>query len=221
MDWTRPINAYCERLDASYWAEPVNAVTNAAFLIAAFIMWRRVRGLGLPLANVLVAILAVIGVGSFLFHTHATAWASTADVIPIVLFILVYIFTANLHYWGLPIWAALGLTLLFFPYAALAAPVLQAAIPGLGGSAAYGTVAALIVIYGILLMRRHPETGRGLLIGAAILCASITFRALDQPLCDAFPLGTHFMWHILNGTMLGWMIEVYRRHMLAARAARG
>jgi aspartyl-tRNA(Asn)/glutamyl-tRNA(Gln) amidotransferase subunit C len=29
------------------------------------------------------------------------------------------------------------------------------------------------------------------------------------------PLGTHFLWHILNGIMLGWMIEVYRRHMLA------
>jgi hypothetical protein len=30
-----------------------------------------------------------------------------------------------------------------------------------------------------------------------------------------FPLGTHFGWHLLNAVMLGWMIEVYRRHMLA------
>jgi len=24
------------------------------------------------------------------------------------------------------------------------------------------------------------------------------------------------MWHILNATMLGWMIEVYRRHLTRA-----
>ena len=40
-----PIDAYCERTSAVYWAEPVNAVTNAAFLIAAVIMWRRTEGL--------------------------------------------------------------------------------------------------------------------------------------------------------------------------------
>jgi hypothetical protein len=34
-------------------------------------------------------------------------------------------------------------------------------------------------------------------------------------------MGTHFLWHILNGLMLGWMIEVYRRHMLAVPRARG
>jgi hypothetical protein len=32
-------------------------------------------------------------------------------------------------------------------------------------------------------------------------------------------LGTHFLWHILNALMLGWMIEVYRRHRLAAAGA--
>jgi hypothetical protein len=33
-------------------------------------------------------------------------------------------------------------------------------------------------------------------------------------------LGTHFLWHILNGVMLGWMIHVYIRHMLARAAVR-
>jgi hypothetical protein len=37
---------------------------------------------------------------------------------------------------------------------------------------------------------------------------SLTFRAVDGPLCEVLPMGTHFMWHILNGVMLGWMIEV-------------
>jgi len=218
MDWTRYIDGYCERLDPSYWAEPLNAVTNAAFLVAAIVMGRRVQGAGLPLATALVAILAAIGVGSYLFHTHATAWASTADVVPIGLFILTYLYAANRHFWRLPVWQAAGLTALFIPYAAVTAP-LFAQIPGLGSSAGYAPVPLLIAIYAILLRNRAPRTARGLALGASVLVVSLTFRMLDGPLCDVIPFGTHFLWHILNGVMLGWMIEVYRRHMLAGPGA--
>ena len=210
MDWTQQIDSYCERLSPAYWAEPINAVTNAAFLIAAFMMWRRVRGQGAPLACLLVLILACIGVGSYLFHTHAQVWAAMADTMPILLFILVYIFAVNRDVWGLGRWSALGLTLLFFPYAALTVPVFQL-LPGLGSSAGYAPVPLLILIYALLLRHRAPQVARGLAIGAAILILSITFRSLDLPVCGQFPVGTHFMWHILNAIMLGWMIEVYRR----------
>jgi aspartyl-tRNA(Asn)/glutamyl-tRNA(Gln) amidotransferase subunit C len=67
MDWTRAIDGYCERTDPGYWSEPINAITNFAFLIAAVVMWRRVRGQGMPLAMALVVILAAIGVGSYLY----------------------------------------------------------------------------------------------------------------------------------------------------------
>ncbi|MCX7643707.1 MAG: ceramidase [Rhodobacteraceae bacterium] len=216
MDWTRTIDAYCERTDAAYWSEPVNAATNAAFLIAALVMWRRVRGQGMPLAELLVAILALIGIGSFLFHTHATAWAAAADVVPILLFILVYIHAANLHFWHMPVWlAALGAAA-FVPYAMLLAAAFRA-LPFFGISAVYWPVPLLIAAVAAGLARRAPATARGLGIGAAILVVSLTFRSLDGAVCAVFPLGTHFLWHLLNAVMLGWMIEVYRRHRLAER----
>ena len=215
MDWFQEIDGYCERLTPAYWAEPINAVTNAAFLIAAFIMWRRVRGQGMPLAMLLVVILAAIGIGSYLFHTHAQVWAALADVAPILLYILVYIFAINRDVWQMRPLPAAMVTALFIPYAAATLPLFQL-VPGLGGSAAYAPVPLLILIYAFLLRNRTLETARGLAIGAFILIASITFRALDEPLCMQLPLGTHFMWHILNATMLGWMIEVYRRHMIRA-----
>ena len=59
-------------------------------------------------------------------------------------------------------------------------------------------------------------TARGLTIGAGLLVASLAFRTLDAPLCDRLPHGTHFLWHMLNAVMLGWMIEVYCRHRRAA-----
>ncbi|WP_170758563.1 ceramidase domain-containing protein [Ruegeria lacuscaerulensis] len=215
MDWLQEIDGYCERLSPSYWAEPVNAVTNAAFLISAFIMWRRVRGQGMPLAMALVIILAVIGMGSYLFHTHARVWAALADTTPILLFILVYIFAINRDVWVMKPVPALIVTVLFIPYAAVTTPLFQLA-PGLGGSAAYAPVPLLILTYAFLLRHRTPDTARGLAIGAAILIVSITFRAMDEPLCAQVRMGTHFLWHILNAIMLGWMIEVYRTHLVHA-----
>lgn len=214
-----PIDAYCERTSAAYWAEPVNAVTNAAFLIAAYVMWRRTEGL--PLARAMCGVLAAIGVGSYLFHTHANGLTVAMDVGPILIFILLYIFAATRDFLVLSPWWAVGAVLAFFPYAALTVPLFDRVMPFLGSSAGYAPIPVLILGYAAVLWRRSPATARGMALGAAILIVSLTFRTLDAPLCDLVPFGTHFLWHVLNGLMLGWMIEVYRRHMLAkARLAK-
>ncbi len=217
MNWTADLNSYCERLSANYWAEPVNALTNFAFLVAAFVMWRRLSGPDLILARLLTFVLGTIGIGSFLFHTHAQVWAAAADTAPILMFVLLYIYAANRTYWGLSTPVSLGLTAMFFPYAAATIPLFQK-IPGIGSSAVYWPVPALIAIYAVLLRSRLPSVALGLGLGAGVLSASLVFRSLDEPLCSALSVGTHYMWHLLNALMLGWMIEVYRRHVTAARS---
>ena len=210
MDWTRAIDAYCERTDPSYWSEPVNAVTNLAFIVSAIVMWRRcAERTG---GRVLAAILFAIGVGSWLFHTHATPWAAMADTMPILLFTLVYIFLANRDFWGWPVWGAGLGALAYIPYTAVLTPVFEA-LPFSTISSFYWPLPVLIFAYAALLRRRAPELARNLAIGAGILCVSLTARSLDEPLCAAIPLGTHFLWHILNAVMLGWMIETWRRHV--------
>ncbi|WP_299895035.1 ceramidase domain-containing protein [uncultured Ruegeria sp.] len=216
MDWIREIDGYCERLSADYWAEPINAITNAAFLIAAWIMWRRVRDQDMPLAKGLVVILAMIGIGSYLFHTHARVWAALADVVPILLFILVYIYAVNRDICRMSSGLAFVGMILFLPYAAAVAPLFQR-VPGIGGSAAYAPVPLLILIYAFLLRGNDPNLARGMTLGALILILSITFRALDLQICKQWPMGTHFMWHVLNAIMLGWMIEVYRTALIRGR----
>jgi hypothetical protein len=79
----------------------------------------------------------------------------------------------------------------------------------------------LILLYALLLRRRAPATARGLVLGAALLVLSLTFRTLDGPLCGVLPVGTHFLWHILNAGMLGWMIEVWLRHRGGPTHGRG
>ncbi len=101
----------------------------------------------------------------------------------------------------------------FIPYAAVTVP-LFAQVPGLGSSASYAPVPVLILAYAVLLRNPLPQVAQGLAIGAGLLTLSLTFRTLDQASCAVLPIGTHFMWHILNATMLAWMIEVWRRHRI-------
>lgn len=211
MDWFAPVDAYCERTGPDYWSEPVNALTNLAFLLAAVVIWRRLQGPGLAMGRVMAAVLFVIGIGSWLFHTHANPLTGLMDVVPIVAFILLYVFAATRDYFGVrPLVAAL-VTAGFIPYAALTIPLFDQ-VPGLGSSASYAPVPLLIGLYALLLRRRLPQVARGLAIGAGLLILSLTFRTLDQASCALLPVGTHFLWHILNAIMLAWMIEVWRRH---------
>lgn len=214
MDWTRAIDAYCERTDAGYWSEPVNALTNIAFLLAAALMWQRTRREG----RVLAGILAVIGVGSWLFHTHAVAWAALLDTVPILVFTIFYMYLANRDFWRLPPWLSAVGAAAFIPYTAVATTVFEN-LPFYRISSFYWPLPLLILAYAVLLFRRDPVLARNLAIGAAILCVSLTARSLDQALCTQFPTGTHWLWHILNALMLGWMIETWRRHGEAAHSS--
>lgn len=212
MDWFASIDAYCERLGPAYWAEPVNALTNIAFVLAAAVVWRQARGLG----RAMCVLLGVIGVGSWLFHTHANRLTAMMDTTPILAFILLYVFAASRDLLGMRPWGA-GLAVVgFFPFSALLVPVFQGL--GMGSSAGYAPVPVLILIYAALLWRRAPSTAKGLAVGAGILCLSLAARMADMPICGRFPLGTHFLWHILNAVMLGWMIMVHGRADRPAQA---
>ena len=212
MYLSQSIDIYCERLDVGIWAEPINAVTNFAFILAAIIMWIRCKNL--VEGRVLAFLLFSIGCGSFLFHTFAQTWAAILDVTPILIFILTYIYAANRRFL---VWSKrMSITgvILFLPYQFLVVSILSS-IQFLGSSAQYVPVAILIFFYSALLHKSKSNLSRELFVGATILSLSIFARTIDEPLCSIVSVGTHFIWHILNAIMLGWMIEVLRRHMLA------
>ncbi|MGH1452007.1 MAG: hypothetical protein ACRBBV_02460 [Paracoccaceae bacterium] len=214
MDLTQQVDGYCERLSPGLWAEPLNAVTNLAFILVGLWMWW--RSAGVPAARGLSVILLLIGLGSGVFHTYATQWAGLADVLPILGFILFYIYLMHRDVWRHGIMKSSAFAVGFIPFAAATTPVFTL-IPGIGSSAGYMPVPLLIALHAWLL--RPAPIARGLAVGAGLLVMSICFRALDLPLCGVLPIGTHFIWHLLNAVMLGWMIAIYRRHMLAAPPA--
>ena len=213
MDWLAVVDGYCERTGPGYWAEPLNAVSNLAFVLAALVMWGRVRGL--PMGRAMAVVLGVIGVGSWLFHTHANRLTGVLDVTPIAAFILLYVFAAARDFLGFRPLVAGTVAAGFVPWAVVLTPVFGA-LPFFAISAMYWPVPVLILVFAALLARGAPDISRGLVIGAGILMVSLVFRSLDQSLCAGFPVGTHFVWHLLNAAMLGWLIEVWRRHVAIA-----
>ena len=212
MNWFETIDGYCERIDASFWSEPLNAVTNVVFLMAAIWVLRR-EELNNK-ARALAFLLGMIGIASFLFHSVATAWAGALDVLFILLFTLLYIFVATEDFLGLPRRSALVVTLGYFPFSVVV-DWLTLPLSVLGSTRIYIPILILITLYSLILYKKFPYLSRGLAMGALLLTISMFARSVDLPLCETIPTGTHFLWHVINAIMLAWMIEVYRRHIIS------
>jgi hypothetical protein len=206
----RAIDHYCERTTPDLDAELVNAFTNAAFLIGAWLAWRlqarQPASMAKPLIQTLIVAMAVVGLGSFLFHTVGTRWAEWGDVVPILAFMLLYLWFAltYLFHWPSP-WAALALAVFF-----VATFMLEAAVPGdvlWGGALFIPTILVFIVIGATLKRRGHPAA-KAMLGAIAMFFLAFTARSSDMPVCEAFPLGTHFLWHLLNATLLYLLVRL-------------
>lgn len=197
---------YCERTQFGLWAEPFNLLTNLAFIAAAVAAgqilfkrsWFRFKT-DWDLA-LLVGCLFAIGIGSALWHAYAMPWAMLADVIPITIFVNLFFLSFLVRIGRCSGWQAL----LFF----LGFQVINFGFAGLfprdtlNGSIVYlPTYVALLAGTGYLLIKHH-SAARAFIMASMIFMVSLTFRTVDNNLCRAFPVGTHFLWHLLNTFML-------------------
>jgi hypothetical protein len=203
MDYQQVLDVYCERTDPLFWSEPLNAISNAAFVVAAIVLLMRARATQRALPwdiAALAGLIALIGVGSFIFHTVATVWASLLDVLFIEIYIYVYFarFLRRVGRLGL-MWMAIAL-LLFALFEHLMTGMF---VPGsLNGS--YRYLPALIVLSGMALYayRAQPALFAPLGTAAIVFCISLALRTIDMAVCAINPLGTHFLWHLLNALVL-------------------
>ena len=216
MEWSRRIYGYCERgLSDGFWAEPFNAVTNGSFIFAgliALVLAVRMKRLEGPVIW-LTGLCLIVGTGSFLFHTFATVWAAILDSTPIMVFILSYFVISMNRFAGLG-WGRSALLTVGFLVAMIAASwVLNWALRDvIGGSVSY--VPALLALFAVgawLGKAGHPA-GKWLILAGLVFAVSLTFRAVDKPLCAHFLIGTHWLWHLLNGVVLGTLTVAVIRH---------
>jgi hypothetical protein len=216
------VDLYCERTSASLLAEPLNAVSNFAFIIAGWLTWREFRQRQAPgddpLLAAIVAIIPIVGIGSLLFHTFGTQWASWADVIPILIFMLLYLWLALRRYFAWPSWLSFTAVLAFL----VATLVLEAGVPSqvLWGGAMYLPTLAVCAAIVLAPVDWDKRARRTIGLAVAVFVLSFTFRTLDAPVCDSLPIGTHFLWHICNAIVLYLLAHAAILHGRGTRPAR-
>lgn len=204
----RYIDIYCERLEPGLWAEPLNALTNLSFIIAAlmaFLLARRENALDWR-SGLLIFLTFAMGVGSTLFHTFAQLWAMISDILPILLFQIVFIALYTNRVMGLRWYVCIAVLALFFAsmQGAMALPR-----DWLNGSLEYAPALIFVSAFGLWHVFNAGREKFGLLLAALTFIISLSFRSLDMAVCEALPIGTHFLWHILNGLVLYLSTRAY------------
>lgn len=198
---------YCERSSFGFWEEPLNALTNIAFVIAAVAAWRVYRGLRAAADGhrrwdllLMLGSLAGVGVGGFLWHTLAAPWTEWADVIPILMFLNLYVVSLLYRGAGLATPAVLVLFLVFQWVMTVAAT----RFPGefLNGAASYVPAVGMLWLAALYSASRLGGHAWPAIAAAAVFTASLGLRSLDLTVCPTVPTGTHFLWHLLNALAL-------------------
>ena len=243
MNFGEHVFRYCERgASDALLAEPINAISNIAFLFAALIglqlvLWRPREERSAD-HYLLVFLVLAIGLGSLAFHLFATEATELLDVVPIGIFILVYLGFALNRFLGVPAGFTVLLVIGFTALMAMTVqvrcwdggvgipgPEIQGAKPCLNGSIFYLPALIALIVVGLIAEERRHRAAPYLLWAAAILTVSITLRSLDLALCDQIVIdgrkvGTHFAWHVLNALALFLLLRASLEGNPGLRAAR-
>jgi hypothetical protein len=212
--FSRHIDFYCERTGPELWSEPLNALTNLSFIVAGLWGLREAQRLSSGgFTEILGWWTIAIGIGSTLFHTFATEGTKWADILPIAIFTLVYTLFNLRRFLGLSWGKAVTYFIAFY----LVVGLITYSVPdwlrlATNGSTGYLPPFLGLFVFGIVVVASGSRAGWYNIVAAAIFAMSVTFRAIDPLVCDAFPLGTHFLWHILNGLLLGVLLAAATRY---------
>src|SRR5437763_5621407 len=140
--------------------------------------------------------MALVGLGSFLFHTVATRWAEWADVLPIMLFMLLYLWLVLTRFFGWSAGLKLGVLGAYFAVTIYA----EAAVPAtvLWGGALYVPTLLLMLVIGMALYRRRLRGAGAFLAATAVFLSSFSARTLDARFCSTVPVGSPSIWHVVH-----------------------
>lgn len=194
------IDLYCERLAPGLLGEPLNALSNVSYFIAAWAIWSLAHSKGkIPTGIwILIVLTIAIGVGSTLFHTFATRWSNIMDVVPILLFQLYFIWLYTQKVIDLkPGFSGIVVAAFYF-----VSNFSRQFKHVLNGSLAYAPALIVLGVLGLYHNWRSMRERWVLLVATGVFFLSLIFRTVDQISCSSIKTGTHFLWHIFNGLLL-------------------
>jgi hypothetical protein len=179
------VDGYCERVAPGLWGEPLNSLSSLAFLVAAVLVWRLAAGD--RTGRLLAGLIGLVFVTSTVFHLLATRWAAVGDSVGVLVFALACVV---LFFGRRPAWLAAP--------AFLALTVVSAVL----GGGLYLSVLIALFAFAVILAFARDAYWTHYAVAGAVFALSLSLRAVDRDVCDYVPVGTHFLWHLLNGVVL-------------------
>jgi hypothetical protein len=202
---------YCERVGSGIFAEPLNALSNLAFLVAAILAMRMMRdrpGLS-RLTRALPWSLAEVSLASALYHSLHGPITFALDALSLLLFVVMAILVVL---WRASVSPALAFIALLAFVALEAAALFLLPQHFLNGSITYLLMLLVLLLLMGLVARHQRSLLREMTPIAVFFAAAIFFRTIDPSVCSWFPLGTHFLWHLTAAAAAFYVIR-FALHM--------
>ena len=211
------IDLYCERTAQGVFNEPLNAVSNASFIVAAWWASRQFNEKqASPMFTALCVLAALIGVGSIAFHTLPSRLTQWLDVIPIWAFVVTYTLAVTHAAFGKR-WQytsgifGLGIVSLVIVFVvtgdAISAAPSGANVHLFNGSLQYLPVVLVLLFFSVGASFMNHAIKHHLWWATGVFFVSLTCRTIDIAVCGAFPSGTHFLWHLLDGILIAILLH--------------
>ncbi|MDX1950081.1 MAG: ceramidase domain-containing protein [Rickettsiales bacterium] len=213
------LDFYCERIAGeesllsviNFSDEPLNTISNFAFIIAGFFLIKLIRSEQIFKAKnfdiiILSLNLFLIGVGSAIYHYHPNKTTLLVDVLPISFFMHFYLVSLSVRVVGLKIWQSLIILGIFIYANYWAGANFDAQI--LNGTILYlPSFTTLMLMVFASFIKNHPA--KNYLLNTAILwLISLSFRTIDISTCElTMGIGTHIIWHIINAAVLYRLVK--------------
>lgn len=182
---------YCEWINGTV-HQPINTLTNIAFLLAAILAFRAIQKSENKelLISLLPFSIALIGIGSALWHHQTNTFGDLVDTLSIGIFV-VLIGVVILKRCTSSLLVQTGAVVLV-----LTTALSLEKLPYLNGSLVYVFLFSVLGIALSVLSSRGKAKLQPALTAISLLVIGLTARTLDVHLCTAVPYGTHFVWHI-------------------------
>ncbi len=196
---------YCERTTADIFSEPLNSITNLAFVLISYLIFRKYKNYENGI--IFSGLVFCIGLGSFLLHTIPSKITALIDVMFILFFIVFFLYILFRKVIKLPIIYALLLSLASpFIYYYLGSSLKQN-FSLIGDSSFYIVILSHLILIYFYLLIKNVNFNNYILIASIIFLISIFCRIIDKVYCDINLYGTHFLWHILNSLVLFYLVK--------------
>lgn len=206
----------CERTGSGVIAEPLNVLSSFAFMVVAVAIYRQyhrhedLQSKWIWDVHALTFITMLIGINSVAFHSFPNPTTELADTLTIVLFIILYFWSVLFRIGRTTVFQA---AVCFVAFVGFSHILVHQFPRALNDSIGYlSSMIALIMIAVHLHLKARPSS-QHFMLAALVGVSSLFCRAIDRAICPETMVGTHFIWHMLNATLMYILLKQLVRNV--------